>query len=91
MASSPEFFAHRIERLVYLLLPRRGAAEEVALGGFGGWSEVMGADADQAERATVGLAHEQRLGRAEHLVRRLGGSAEAASPGEGCGSRRSSA
>ena len=44
-------------------------------------SKIVGADADQAERAPVGLAGEQRLGHVEHPVRRSRGRVQA--PGAG--------
>ena len=42
----------------------------------------MGADADQAEGAAVGLAGKQRFSRAQHLLRRLGGRLQVAGAGD---------
>ena len=79
-----EFVAHRIHRLVDLVVGRIGtAAKEIALKDLAGLDQILGADADQAERAAVGLAVEQRLWRPEHLVGRLRGGLQVAGACDG--------
>ena len=53
--------AHGVQRLVDLVARRTDATEEVALDYLISLDKSMGAHADQAEAATVGLASEQRL------------------------------
>ena len=75
-----ELLPHRVQRLVDAAVGR-SAAEQVALGGPPRLDQIVGADADQAEGAAVGLAGKQRLGRPEHLLRRLRGAVQAARAG----------
>ena len=71
---------HRVQRIVDLPIARAGV-EEVALENAAGFREIVGADADQAESAPVGLTGEQRRGRLEHFLGRLRGGREAAGAG----------